>query len=173
MYMVLKPRASPSAAWARTVLDRDEPVERHLLGLEPTEELVHRAAERLAGDVPQRHLDGGDRTVAEIGIVVEPTVGRPGEELVDPHRVFADDPGNRRLQRVAHQPDQGTSRHLPDAGDAFVGVDLDDGVGEAPHPSEPPRLGAGEGDGHDMDVDVGDFHRALLIPQTHRVGPRC
>ena len=58
----------------RAVLGPDEPVERHVLGVQPAEELVHRAAVRLAADIPQRHLDRRDRAVAEIRVVVPAAV---------------------------------------------------------------------------------------------------
>ena len=157
------------------VVDVDEPVERHVRRLQPAEELIHGAAVVLAGDVPEGHLDPGRGRVAEVGVVVPTAVLTPGEELGDPQRVLADDPGRGRLERIAHERDQGTARDLADPGDPLVGVDLDDRVGQAPEPTKAPRLGLRERHRDDVDIDVRDLHGAPIIRVTYDIihGREC
>jgi hypothetical protein len=128
------------------VVDPDKPVERHRLGVQAAEELMDRTTVRLAADVPQRHLDRCCRRIAEVRVVVPSTVRGTAQELSDPHRILADDPRDRRLEGVAHQCDQRAARHLADPADPGVGVDLDDRVGQPPHPTESPGLGVRERD---------------------------
>src|SRR6202035_931211 len=116
----------------------------------------------LAADVPEGHLYAGGRGVADVRVVVPAAFGRPAQELPDLHRVLADDPRAGGLERVADHADERAARNLADPRDARVRVHLHDGVRQPPQPPEAPRLGVGERDRNDADVNAGHPHGILL-----------
>src|SRR5262249_15037843 len=94
----------------------------------PAEKLVDRNAQRLTLDVEARILDGGD------GMGAEPARGRPRagvERRVDaPERtwVLADQRGTEAVDQGSHALAAALVELRP-AGEAFVGGDLQEGIG--------------------------------------------
>ena len=132
--IVLRPVAGALPA-DRAVIDA------HLVAHLAAEQLVDRHAGRLAGDVPQRVLDGADR--GAIGLE-RAALADLQHAALDVGRVLAD-------QRVAEMQHPGLEVglgvfHLAEAVEALVGDDADD------------RMLADDGA-----AQVGDFHDDLLF----------
>ena len=135
------------------------------------QQAVDRLAHGLAQDVPERDVDAREHVHAEAA----PAVGlralvEPVPEPVDVERVLADEQalhaarGDRQQRRL----DDGLGGrrvgvHLADAGDALVGVDLDDQDALAAV-ADLPDLGQAEDDR----LDIGDQHPLPLVPVRWR-----
>ena len=145
-------------------------IETDLIAELAAEQLVDRHAQRLAHDVMQSVIDAGEgedqRRVARAAITPSPAQLLIDE--VDVEWVFADD-------QVAQSQDggfggeageSGTARvALARAGDAFVGVDADEG------PNAAAAIGFLPAD--DTSLHVGDFHfksSHIFCPQSEDVG---
>ncbi len=102
--------------------------------------------------------------------MVPASVLRPLEKLGDSQRILTDDPRDRGIQGITHEPDQWASGHLSDPRHALVGVDLDDCVCQTPHPPEPPGLRMGEGNRDGVDIDTRDLHEPAPSDVTFSAG---
>ena len=109
-------------------------VGRHLVAHPAAEQLVDRLAQRLADDVPERHLDRADRAVEDRPAARELVAEHVAPQPLDLERRAADHMalGELRDRRLDGRglPFAGA---LADAGDAVVGVDLRE------HPVAPAR----------------------------------
>jgi hypothetical protein len=92
-----------------------------VLTREPAQELVHRHAQRLAADVPEREVDRALRVQLLARRRVEVGAVHELPEVLDPRRVLADDQARELLDHVA-------AAALADAGEALVRLDRDDRV---------------------------------------------
>jgi hypothetical protein len=115
-------------------------------------ELPDGHAERLAGDVPERELDPGDRHLrGPVGRLPRPPI-HVDVVLLDGGRILPDQP----LGEVLHEPDEPArdpiAPELAVAGEAVVGADRTEEPG-------PRRLEPGLDDER---LDVGDLHEGLL-----------
>ena len=120
------------------------------------QQIPDRRVERLAFDVPERHLDGGQRAAAHDA---GHAVAHHGQiELLphffDLHGIFANQQRRQIFDRRLHNT--GPAAALANAIDAFVGEDLD---------KEPvaciPATAAGSGI-HQIRLDLCDFHGLVL-----------
>src|SRR2546425_12382020 len=84
-------------------LDGERPRQRHALAHAPPEQAVHGNAERLAVEIPERHLDGGARE----GVALYPSRHLAVQRL-DPGCVATDEP----RRDVARDPDRDRLRRL-------------------------------------------------------------
>ena len=149
-------------------------IDAHAVADLAAEQVPHRRAERLALDVPQRHVDAGHGAAADRA---EHAVAHDGglhllPELLDMGRVLADEHGLEVLDGGLDHPRPAGA--LADAGDALVGVDLDEqpvahaaegGVGDArrrllrPGRVGCPSLRLRRAGMHQERADIGDLHR--------------
>jgi hypothetical protein len=129
------------------------------------QQVVDRGIERLALDVPQRHLDAGLGLLDAVECLIH-----PGDEMGDAERVLADH-GRRQHVDVGAQQGAAPLEHaacLADAGDAGIGIDEHDRVvGDRRGPERGARDGAvGSAprapDGHRAYLD--DLHARPLPP---------
>jgi hypothetical protein len=118
------------------------------------EQPPHRLAERLADDVPARHLHARDAGHDDLAGAAVVAVLHPADEVLDVERVAADDVPAPRLGEVADER-VGVAEHprLADAGEALVRADR--------HEREVPPRGP-----QDMGADLGDAQRAAPLEST-------
>ena len=104
--------------------------------------MVHRYAERLALDVPERLIDAGDRTHENRAAAIERAAVHGLPVIVDARGIFADellaDLGDRGFDAARAAFDHG----LAPADEAFVRLDLEE------HPARGDAIGG----------ELGDFH---------------
>ncbi len=169
--MCLKPRPGHLGAHAphsaRRAVAHEAGVGPHLATAGAAEEIAQRQTGALARDVPQRDVDGGVR-VNHRTIASEDVEGlrRLAMQGVDVGRVLTHEPrGHVGLERGLGGRDDGVAEALAPAGDAGVGLHLDEEMihgGEAqagelllwrPHV---------ERDADVVGADGGDFHWAFL-----------
>jgi hypothetical protein len=137
----------------RAVRRQVRPVDPLAVAMRPAHELVDRHAQRLAGQIPQRQLDPGDRLLGR-------TVGRLADGaieidvmLLDSRRILPD----QAMTEVLHQTDQAARDpvrpELAVAGEPRVGADR----------AEVPRARRREAVGHHERLDAGDLHVVLVV----------
>ncbi len=117
-----------------------------LVGHLPAEELPHRYAQRLALDVPARHLDHRDAGHDDLTGPAVVAVLHPAHEVLDSEGVRSENVVGLGLPQIADQR-VGVPEHpgLADSRDAFVGVHLD--VGQVA-PRRADHVRADSGDAH-------------------------
>ena len=87
------------------------------------EQLVHRGAAGLAGDVPQRLVDAGDGAGEDRAAAVEAALGEHLPVVLDAQRVPADEEVGQFVDGGAHGVGAALDHGLAPAGDALVGGD--------------------------------------------------
>src|SRR5690606_36453941 len=98
------------------------------VGLHPVthaaaEKLVHRHAQGLALDVPQRLVDAGDRAHQHPAAAVEAAAVERLPQAVDPRRILADDVLAQLVHRSLDRPRAALDHRLAPSGGAFGGID--------------------------------------------------
>ena len=105
---------------------RHRVAERDALAHPAAKERVHGHPERLAGEVPERHLHPRDRELAVGKLCLH-----GAQRARDRERIAPDEGGSEPLVHVAVQertPAGEHARYLPEAGQPLVGAYLDDAV---------------------------------------------
>src|SRR6185503_7288878 len=120
-----------------------------------TEQLVHRNAQRLAFQVPERGVDAADRAQQDRPAAPEGALVHVLPDVFELEWIAANDELAQVFVRAEHAVIVTTEASLADAGDAFVGFDFHD-VDEVPI-----------GQSGWIDLQIGDLHR--LIDPVRRV----
>ena len=108
----------------RRTVAADPAVGAHLVAHETAEQLVHRHAQHLALDVPQRLVDTGDGAHQDRAAAVETGAIHGLPEVIDAARVLADQVVGQLMHRRFHRARTAFDDGLAPAGDALVGFDL-------------------------------------------------
>ena len=114
------------------------PVDAHLLARRPAEQVVHRDAEPLPLEVPERDVDPGDRAHHDLPVRPERPARQLAPDVLDPARVAPDE----QVGEVVEDPDHAS----PPSGEARL---ADPGQ---------PLVRANEDDDHRVVVPVADAH---------------
>ena len=146
-------------------------VSAHLRPARAAEQVAERQAGALAGDVPQRDVDGRMR-IDHGSVAAEDVEGlrRLAVQSIDVGRVLADEPrAHIGLERRLGRRDDGVAEALAPAGDAGVGLNLHQQVvhGRKAQAGEVllrrPHV---EGNAHVVGVDRRDLHGCLVCPKS-------
>ena len=128
----------------------DPAIDPHLLAHRPAQQRMHRLAQHLALDVPQRLVDAGQRAHMHGAAAIEAAAIQHRPVILDRRRVLADqiigqfgDAGRHRFGAAFHH-------RLAPAGDAFIGLDLQE---------QPARR-------HHEGGELGDFHEDFPSPAS-------
>ena len=148
------------------------------------EELGNGLPGRFADEVPERHVDGGDRIVAQptkivpAAVLVQPTSAR-----LDPGRIPPFDQRGALPQYLDHDRRRGTADGFSEADETFVRVDLQNHARNPVSLAPGPELRLSEWEGDRGDVDTRDLHGSVGTmdatsgesqrpPRSRRLAPR-
>ncbi len=120
----------------------DPAVGAHAVAHQAAEQLVHRHAQHLALDVPQRLVDAGDGAHQDRPAPIEAAAVQRLPQVVDAARVLADEVVGQFVHRRFHRTRAAFDDGLAPAGDALVGLDLQE------HPARRQAVGGQSGDLH-------------------------
>ncbi len=155
-------------------LDRERPRQRHALAHAPPEQAVHGNAERLAVEIPERHLDGGAREGIALYSprhLAAQRLDPGGVAAGEPRRDVALDRDRDRLRRLFAPRRPAEARGLSPARETVGRLEAHEGEIHRRERREGHLVRAFHGDVGEGHADVGDLHRVTRRRRSLRGRP--
>ena len=129
----------------------DPAIDPHLLAHRPAQQRMHRLVQHLALDVPQRLVDAGQRAHVNGAAAIKAAAIQHRPMILDRRRVLADQIIGQLGDTGRHGFGAALHHRLAPAGDAFIGLDLQE------QPARRHHKGGELGDFHETPVPVPAF----------------